>query len=187
MTCRAFYDANVIYPAQLRDLLIGLNFAGLHQALWSKAVLEETFKALENRRPDLVTALIRTRMLLEEALPEAMVTNWSELESAIVLPDLNDRHVLAAAVVGRADVIVTFNTKDFPQVVLEPYSIEAQHPDAFILQAITHASPTVCEVVRSIRQRLSKPPVSAAAYLSGLEIAGLPQSAAALRQYEAFL
>ena len=52
---------------------------------------------------------------LNASVPDCLATNYEKLANSIELPDPDDRHMVAAAIVGHADVIVTFNTKDFPQ------------------------------------------------------------------------
>jgi predicted nucleic acid-binding protein len=109
-------------------------FEGLFQARWSRAVHEEWIRALLRKRPDLSREkLDRTRMLMDKHATDALVTGYEELIEGLNLPDPDDRHVLAAAIRGRANVIVTSNLKDFPEDALEPYGIEAQHPDEFVL------------------------------------------------------
>jgi len=73
---------------------------------------------------------------MNASVPDCLVTNYKKLANSIELPDPDDRHVLAAAIVGHADAIVTFNTKDFPQAVLQPYGIEVQHPDEFVMNQL---------------------------------------------------
>ena len=94
---------------------------------------EEWITALLRNRPDLSREkLERTRMLMDKHAPDALVTGYEDLIEGLHLPDRDDRHVLAAAIRGRADVIVTANVRDFPADTLTPFEIEAQHPDEFI-------------------------------------------------------
>ena len=78
----------------------------------------------------------------------------SELINSIALPDPNDRHVVAAAIIGRADVIVTANLRDFPSEALDRYNIEAQHPDEFIRHLIDLTPVVVVDAVRDQQVRL---------------------------------
>ena len=95
----AFYDASVLYPSELRSLLMHLALTGLFRARWSAAVHEEWIRALLRRRPDLSRAkLERTRMLMDLYASHALVTGYEELIDGLQLPDANDRHVLAAAI-----------------------------------------------------------------------------------------
>jgi len=75
-------------------------------------------------------------MLMDQHATDALVTGYEELIDGLHLPDPDDRHVLAAAIRGRADVIVTCNLKDFPAGALKSYGIEAQHPDEFLLNLL---------------------------------------------------
>lgn len=112
----AVYDANVLYPNILRDVLIRVAGAGLVQAKWTETILDETFRNLRANRPDLAPdALGRTRRLMKSAVRDCLVKGYEPLIDILELPDKDDRHVLAAAVRAKAQVIVTFNLKDFPR------------------------------------------------------------------------
>jgi predicted nucleic acid-binding protein len=122
----AFYDANVLYPAELRNLLMHLAMTGLFRARWSAGVHEEWITGLLRNRPDLSREkLERTRMLMDKHAEDALVTGYEDLIEGLQLPDPDDRHVLAAAIWARADVIVTANVRDFPADILTPFEIEA--------------------------------------------------------------
>jgi hypothetical protein len=91
-------------------------------------------------------------------------------------------HVLAAAIIARADLIVTFNLKDFPVSKLEQYSIEAIHPDDFIADLILRYPQAVVTAVDCCRQRLRNPPKSVNEFLEVLLRQGLTRSCSLLRQ-----
>ena len=133
----ALCDANVLYPAELRNILMHLALIGLFRARWSAAIHEEWISSLLEKRPDLDRVkLERTRALMDKHVEDALVTGYEDLIAGLQLPDADDRHVLAAAIRGRADVIVTMNLRDFPTEVIAPLGIEAQHPDEFILRLL---------------------------------------------------
>jgi predicted nucleic acid-binding protein len=179
----AFYDASVLYPSELRNLLMYLTLTGLFRAKWSAAVHEEWIRALLRKRPDLTRQkLERTRMLMDKHATDALVTGYEELIEGLHLPDPDDRHVLAAAIRGRADVIVTSNLKDFPADALKPHGIEAQHPDEFILNLIDLAPAVVLGAARHHLESLKRPPKTTEEYLDTLEVQGLTQSVSALRE-----
>ena len=109
-----FYDANVLYPAELRNILMYLARTRMFRAKWSADVQEEWISSLLKRRPDLTREkLERTRRLMDLAVPDVLVTGYEHLIPGLVLPDEKDRHVLAAAIHCGASVIVTFNLHDF--------------------------------------------------------------------------
>jgi len=178
----AFYDANVLYPAELRNLLMHLALTGLFRARWSNAVHEEWISNLLKNRPDLtLQQLERTRQLMDKAALDALVTDYESLIPKLILPDENDRHVLAAAIHCGAQIIVTMNLKDFPIELLREYEIAAQHPDQFILDLLDLDPDAVKEVAETHRRSLKNPPKSVEEYLASIEAQGLPQSATALR------
>jgi predicted nucleic acid-binding protein len=131
------YDANVLYPNSLRDLLIRVAQADLVRAKWTDEILDETFRNLKIDRPGLDGAkLDRTRELMNRAIRDVLVTGYEPLIEVLDLPDADDRHVLAAAIKANAQVIVTDNTKDFPQINLSAWNVEAQGADDFMLSLI---------------------------------------------------
>lgn len=178
------YDACVLYPAPLRDLLMELALRDLFRAKWTEAIHDEWIRSLLERRPDLKPEqLQRTRTLMNTSVRDCLVTGYEPLLDAVTLPDPDDRHVLAAAIRAGADVIVTFNTKDFPPESLEPWGLEAQHPDDFLSFQFDLAPRILCEAARQTRQRLKTPPKTVAEYLATLEAQGLPQFVTALRRF----
>jgi len=106
----------------------------------------------------------------------------SSVHEGLHLPDLDDRHVLAAAIRGRADVIVTCNLRDFPADALRAYGIEAQHPDEFILNLLDLAPGVVAGAARDHLASLRNPPKTVEEYLDTLEAQGLTQTVSVLRQ-----
>ena len=76
------------------------------------------------------------------------VTGYEPLIGSLALTDEGDRHVLAAAIAGRCDVIVTQNLRDFPAAVLTSFGIEAQHPDDFCCNHLNLAPGVFCDAVR---------------------------------------
>ena len=184
----AFLDASVLYPAPLRDLLLELAVCDLYRARWSNAVHAEWISALLRTRPDLARErLERTRDLMNAHTRDALVTGFEDLVEILTLPDPNDRHVLAAAIKGHADLIVTTNLKDFPADVLERWGIEAQHPDAFLTQQFHVSQPTFLMAVRTVRLRLKNPPKSAGEYLDTLRVQGLLATVNAIAPFGQFI
>lgn len=176
------YDANVLHPSGLRDLLVRLGQTGLFCARWTEQILDETIVSILRRRPDLdASRLARTRALMCEAIPECIVTGHEPLIDGLELPDPDDRHVLAAAIRCSAQVIVTSNLADFPSNVLEPFNIEAQDPDQFVLDLVDLAPGRVAAVVQQQAAALRNPPRAVEDLLETLSASGLPRAAAALR------
>jgi hypothetical protein len=93
----AVYDANVLHPAGLRDLLVRLGQTGLLRARWTEQILDEMINSILRRRPDLdASRLARTRKLMCEAVPDCLVTGYEPLVDGLTLPDPDDRHVLCS-------------------------------------------------------------------------------------------
>ena len=185
MSVAAFLDASVLYPATIRSVLMYLAAADTFRALWSDAVHEEWMAALARDRPDIPARTIaRIRALMEAHVAHAAVSGYEPLIPALTLPDPDDRHVLAAAIHGGAEVIVTANLRDFPVTALDPYKIVAQEPDAFILGLLEVDPESALGAFAADRARLRHPATSAREYLAGIERAGLMATAGALRALE---
>jgi hypothetical protein len=180
----AVYDANILYPAPLRDLCIRVAQAGLVRARWTDAIHDEWFRNVLKDHPQLSPErLARTRSLMNEAVRDCLVTGYEDLIASLSLSDPDDRHVLAAAIRAGAEVIVTYNLSDFPPAVLAQFDLEAQHPDDFLLDLLDLAPGTVCAAVKRQRESLRNPPRTAQELLATLEGHGLTQAVARLRQF----
>ena len=177
------YDACVLFSNFLRDFLVRLAIRGREQeefrAKWTGRIHREWMRAVRRRRPGLPRAtLARTQRLMDQNVSGARVRGYRRWEPRLTLPDPNDRHVLAAALACVADVIVTFNVRDFPPDVLHPFGVEAVAPDAFLLQVLETG--IVVAAAAEHRASLSRPPFSVAEYLDALRRNRLPATAVAL-------
>lgn len=188
MAFTALFDACVLYPAPLRDLLLELALKDLFRAKWTAAIHDEWIRNLLQQRPDLKPEqLQRTRELMDSHVRDCLVTDYESLIAGLKLPDPDDRHVLAAAIRARADVIVTYNLDDFPAAALKPYGIEAQHPDEFIHHLSDLAPQLVALSAQRCRARLKNPPKNTEEYLGVLSDQRLPQTVAFLRQMDGLI
>jgi hypothetical protein len=184
----AVYDACVLYPAPLRDLLMHLGLSGLYRARWTARIHDEWIDALLRTRPDLPRdALEWTRAQMDAAIPDCLVTGYEGLEAGLDLPDPDDHHVLAAAIRCGAGTIVTYNLKDFPEGILAPHGISAQHPDEFIEHAFNLGPAAVCKAVRDHRASLRNPPKTIEAMFDTYLQQGLATTVACLREHSALL
>lgn len=178
------YDACVLYPASLRDFLMRLALLDLFQARWTDAIHDEWTRNVAADRPEISPEnLTRCRVLMNRHVPDSLITGYEPLIPTLSLPDPDDRHVLAAAIHGGADLIVTFNLADFPASVLATHSIEAIHPDDFSMRLWDEFPAAVLEALRRQRAGLQKPPRTADELLDTLEQCRLVQTAAQLRSH----
>lgn len=158
---------------------------GLNRARWSDLILDEVFNAISKKRPDLDPAkLARTRALMCQAVPDCLVDSSAveTLVPSLTLPDPDDRHVLGAAILAGAQVIVTTNLKDFPSNELDKFGIEAKHPDGF-LQDMYHLDGALMhQAVSEAAAAYKKPPMTVGELVERLDSMGLPISASLLRR-----
>jgi hypothetical protein len=184
----AVFDACVLYPASIRDLLLRLALTDLFRARWTDRIHDEWIGGVLSQRRDLTQAqLERTRDLMNKAVPDCLVTGYEGLIDGLKLPDPDDRHVLAAAIRCQAGVIVTYNLKDFPEQALAPYGIEAQHPDEFVSHLFDLDRGAVCGAVRDQRMSLNNPPFSVEELLNEFLARELAETVAQFETMKQFL
>jgi predicted nucleic acid-binding protein len=178
------YDACVLYPAPLRDFLMWLAVTDLFKARWTNEIHDEWIRNVLKNRPDLsLKQLTKTKDLMNANVRDCLVTGYQELISGLSLRDRGDIHVLAAAIRCNADVILTFNLKDFPDNYLASYGIEAQHQDEFIRHLIDLNLEIVCQAAAQHRKSLINPVKTPNEYLATLLNQGLSQTHFELSKY----
>jgi hypothetical protein len=179
----AFLDACILHPTTTADVLVSLAVQGLFAAKWSRTVEAEWMNSVVRVRPELAGRLDKRRDHMRQALPdwEVPLDQFQPLIPSLVLPDLDDRHVLAAAIAGHADCIVTANLKDFPAAVLAPHGIEALHPDDFVVMQLDLDPVASLTALKAMRARMRNPPRSPEEFLGLLERTGLALTAQRLR------
>jgi predicted nucleic acid-binding protein len=178
MSGKAVLDANVLYSARLRDLWMELAVSGLVGIAWTDRIEAEWINAVVRKRPSLEPHMRKTAAVMRRVLPEARVKVGPRDTPAVTLPDPDDLHVVAAAVVSSAKAIVTFNVDDFPAPVLKALDIEVMTPDAYLLRIAREDAEGLLTAVATVRARLRAPVVDASTYAAGLARAGCPKLAA---------
>lgn len=180
----ALLDACVLYPMAMADALMSLATAGLFAAKWTTRIEAEWIRSLEENRPDLQGRLDYRREQMREAVPDWEVDEqaWTICARGLELPDPDDVHVLAAALAGHADCIVTANLKDFPAEVVAQLGIEVIHPDQFIVAQWDLDQLVAVAAFKRMRARWKKPQASAEDFAAAMERGALPATAQRLRE-----
>lgn len=176
---RVLLDACVLFPTVLREMLLGAAAAGGFAPLWSPRILEEWARATR-RLPEGAEAVARGEIALMRARwPEAEVAPDEALVAGLSLPDPDDRHVLAAAIAGGAEVLMTLNRADFPTRALARHGILLREPDGFLVELAAEGIDLagVAAEVRARAERASGRPQPLRALLKR---AGLPRLGKAL-------
>ncbi|MEM9430456.1 MAG: PIN domain-containing protein [Pseudomonadota bacterium] len=154
---RVVLDACVLYPTILREILLSVALAGHFEPLWSARILEEWTRAAarDGASPNGVDAA-----LVRDKWPGAMVAPDADLMATLSLPDPDDVHVLATAIIGRADALLTFNLRDFPTRVLARHGVLRRDPDGFLTELAAETSDVAmaAEASRHTAERLSGKP-----------------------------
>lgn len=179
----AVYDACVLYPFHLRNILIQCAFDGLVIARWTDDIHAEWIRNLAANSPEIeIARLEATRDRMKAVLPNADVAEYQALIPDLSLPDPDDRHVLAAASAGRASVIVTWNLKDFPVKALRPHGLAAVSPDDLLTDLCSTFPSIFMTSISRARQNLRKTTPSVTEFIEALERQGLKRFSSILRQ-----
>ncbi len=181
----AVYDACVLYPFHLRNLLVQCGVDRLIDVRWTDAIHDEWIRNLAANTQNLsVQRLTETRDLMKRVLPTADVSGYEKHIQQLTLPDPGDRHVLAAAIAGRASHIVTWNLADFPAEGLAPHHVSAQNPDDLLMDLYTAAPDATIAVVENARKNLKKTAPTVAEFIDALDRQKLTRFATLLRDRE---
>lgn len=178
----AFLDTCSIFPAYLCDTLLRLAEAGTYRPLWSPGVLEELERNLLEERGLGAEAVAHRIGEMRQAFPDAEVTGYETLIEAMTC-DPKDRHVLAAATRGGAEVLVTFNTSDFPAKSTGDYDITVVHPDDFLLDQLDLYPGITIASLRDQAASYISPAMTVEDLLGRLAAAGVPRFASEARRH----
>ena len=177
-------DTNVLYPAGIRDILIQPAVHDLYRPKWTPDIFEEWLRIDSRLRTTHdPTKVKRTQQQLDSFFFNARINHYEHKIDGLHLPDSNDRHVLAAAIHGECDFIVTRNRRDFPDEVLDPYGIEALTPDEFLLTLFRENPDEFTDSVRAVLAKLKNPPYSVEEYLHKRMQDGLVNTVKELRNF----
>jgi len=168
----AVLDACVLVPIALADTLLRVAEKGLYRPLWTDRILSEAQAAIEEVHPGVDVGKRFAGM--REAFDDSLITGWEDLEGGLSLPDEDDRHVVAAAIKGGAQAIITANLADFPAAALGPLGLEAVHPDDFLLDQLDLSPPTILQVIREQAAHTRRPPLTPQDLATLLGRAGVP-------------
>jgi hypothetical protein len=166
----AVFDACILYPFHLRNIVVQAAVDRLVDARWTDAIHEEWIRNLTADAPTISIERLRvTQRLMNDALPMATVNGYEEQISEVTLPDPNDRHVVAAAITAKAPLILTWNLRHFPAQELRRFGLRAMNPDAFLCSLFDKIPELVIGSLANARQNLSKTRLSASDFVDILE------------------
>ena len=167
----------------MRDALLHFAEAGLFRARWSSDIIEEWRRSLLKAKPKLEESVTSQINAMRRTFPEACVDGYEDLIEALALPDPDDRHVLAAAIVADAEHIITENIKDFPEESIRKYGIEAVTADDFLASTFELYPADATAALRTMRRNYEKPPFKVADFIFDLQAKGMPKLASMLKQH----
>jgi predicted nucleic acid-binding protein len=179
-------DANVLFSKILLTLLLDMANNEIFTFLWSNKILQETSKNLKLKQkisnPNSVDKLIAD-IEFSFALSEVHVHEYTTLEKDLVRTDQKDKHVLAAAAIGGAKYLVTFNLSDFDNNEAQSHDVIVIHPDIFLCTLLELKTSDVLESIKSSRTRQTRPTQTESELLERLRISKVSKFADELSQY----
>ncbi len=179
----AVFDACILYPFHLRNIIVQAAADRLVEARWTDEIHNEWIRNLAAETPTIpIERLQKTRRLMNDALPGATISGYGDLVPTVSLPDPDDRHVVAAAIAGGASIIVTWNLRDFPTTALKKYGLRRQTPDAFLAGLYDDVPDLVIGSLANARRNLNKSRVSASDFIDILNHQKLTQLVTRLRK-----
>lgn len=180
----ALLDACVLFPVSVCDALMSVAALGLYAPKWTARIDDEWTRSLEQKTGKPPGTFARRRDFMHEAQPdwEVHASAWEPLAKCLELPDKDDVHVLAAAIAGHADCIVTSNLRDFPPQLLAPFALEAVHPDEFLVAQMDLDQVAVLTAFKAMRARLKNPAYTPEHFADALERNALVATAQRLRE-----
>lgn len=162
----AVFDACILYPFHLRNIVVQAAVDRLVEARWSDQIHDEWIRNLAANAPTIpLERLQATRRLMNNALPGATVAAYEHLISTVSLPDPDDRHVVATAIAASASVILTWNLQDFPATELKKFGLRRQTPDAFLVELYDQAPDLTVSSLANARRNLNKSRVSVSEFI----------------------
>jgi hypothetical protein len=179
----AVCDACILYPFHLKNVIVQAGVDRLFYPRWTDAIHDEWMRNLISNTPGLsLDRLQATKRLMNVALPEATVAGYEKHIQTVNLPDLDDRHVVAAAIEAGASTIITWNLRDFPLSELKKHNLAPQTPDAFLTDLYEQIPDRLVGSMANARRNLSRSRVSASDLIAILRDQKLTALAAQLEQ-----
>jgi predicted nucleic acid-binding protein len=168
-------DENIFYSILMTDLVLSLGEAGLYRPRWANEIHEEWIRnVLANQPQRTREQLERRRAFMDMAIGNDLIENYDRHIESLILPDPDDRHVLAAAIEAEAEILLTYNLRDFPEMVVATYGISVLQPDNFLCLFIRKEAETVLLVIEEIRVKRKPPEISQTKLLEKLARLSIP-------------
>ena len=153
---KAVLDTCVLYPPVTRAVLIGAAEVGILTPLWSDRILAEWVHTAARHHGDAGAVSAQGDItLLNARFPSALIPQDAALQAALWLPDRNDIHVLATAITGQSDTIITLNLKDFPKRTLAPHGVSAIHPDVVLTRFLAHHPNSIMGILERLYHNIT--------------------------------
>ena len=176
---RVFPDTNMLFPMSVMDVILTLDRVDAHRFVWSETLLAEWRRVVLRTRPDSTTRVDSLTAAIRAAFAATRVPeeDFMHLVPELSGPDPNDIVHMAAAIAGRATVLVTNNLPDFPAPVLAAHGIAVMSADSYLCRIAADLPDLVVGALNDISARKKRPPMPVPAIVKALEGAGASEFA----------
>jgi len=161
---RVVIDTDCLYSLYLRDILLEASLADFYRPLWSLRTLEELEDVLQRDGKRTAEMARKVRAALVEVFPDSTITNYQHIEGTLGCTDVDDEHVLAAAIIAQAGAIVTKNLRHFPKDSDKKFGVEVLHPDNFLMDLADLATEVMIVTIAKLLQGYDRPGIDARAF-----------------------
>ncbi|MFI7418416.1 PIN domain-containing protein [Nonomuraea sp. NPDC049684] len=173
---RVFVDTNVLFPFSLMDLMLAMTEDAVRTWVWSDHLLSEWERVIVREQHRSAHSAARIGAVIREFFADSRVSedDYKHLIDQMEGPDLDDRHHMAAAMAGRARILVTWNVTDFPASFLGRHGVSVSTPDAYLRSLLNRSPREVLGVLARMAAGKRRPPMTIRDVLAALDKAGVP-------------
>ncbi len=159
---RIFVDTNVLFPFSVMDLMLALTEDGVHEVLWSDALLDEWERVIVRQQRRSAESAASITAVIREFFADSQVpaSSFAHMVDDMPSQDPDDRHHIAAAVAGNAEMIVTWNRSDFPAAPLRALCLRVVDPDEYLQELFSEVPDEVVATVVRLAEEKRRPPLT---------------------------
>jgi predicted nucleic acid-binding protein len=172
---RVFVDTNVLFPFSVMDLMLALTEDAVHEVVWTETLLAEWERVIVRQHHRSAEAAASITAAIREFFPESRISEetYAPLVASMPGDDPDDRHHMAAAISGRARMLVTWNLADFPAEPLAALGLRVIDPDQYLCELLDQLPQEVTATVVRLAGEKRRPPKTPTDLVNDLAKAGV--------------
>lgn len=181
---RVFADTNVFFPFSVMDLLLALSEDGIHEVIWTEALLDEWEDVIVRTHHRTAETARTITASIRDFFPESEIkrSTYEHLIDEMPGRDADDHEHMAAAIVGGAAVLLTHNAKDFPTEQLAALGLRVVDPDTYLCELTDDLPAEMVDTITRVAAEKTRPPKTPTDLADDLSHAGVPRFAVKVRE-----